>query len=220
VVTVTASDITHRSVLRTLARRSLPRVAEATIVPAVLFYVSLLVLGVWAAFGAALLWSYGAIVRRMVGHGTVPPLLVLSTVALTMRTALALASGSTFIYFVQPVLGTVAMAFVFLGSLAMGQPLVARLATEFWPLTPDVAGHPAVVRLFRALTILWAGVNLACAAVTFVLLVTLPVEGFVPAKMITGYLITGAGIMVTVGWSIATARREGLLHAVTAAVAA
>jgi hypothetical protein len=216
VVRVPAGDITHRAVLRTVARRALPHFVEATVVPAILFYSCILVLGIWVAFIVSLAWSYMAIARRVVGGRTVPPILVLSTVALTVRTALAIASGSTFLYFVQPVLCTLTISAVFLGSLAMGRPLIALLASDFWPLTPEVAEHPAVVRLFRGLTILWAGINLALAAVTFVLLLTLPVEAFVPAKMVSGYIITGTGIVVTVALSIATARREGLVHAVSA----
>jgi hypothetical protein len=34
--------------------------------------------------------------------------------------------------------------------------------------------------------------------------------------MVSGYIITGTGIVVTVALSIATARREGLVHAATA----
>jgi hypothetical protein len=47
-------------------------------------------------------------------------------------------------------------------------------------------------------------------------LITLPVEAFVTAKMLSGYIITGSGIVVTVALSIATARREGLMQAATA----
>jgi intracellular septation protein A len=210
--------LSHLVVLRQVARRGVPHLVEATLVPALLFYAFMLTLGVFTAFLGALLWSYGAIARRFLTGRSIPPVLVLSTVALTVRTAIALASGSTFIYFFQPILGTLAMAGVFLGSIAMGQPLIAKLAGDFWPLTPDVAAHPAVVRLFRGLTVLWAGVYAATAVVTFTLLLTMPTEHFVPAKMLTGYVITLTGIVVTIAWSIATARREGLTHLVHGAL--
>jgi intracellular septation protein A len=205
--------VCRSSVLRTVARRSFPRIIEATIAPAIIFYICLLTFGAMTAIVTTLLWSYCAIARRIVTRRPVPAILVLATVAFTVRTGIALATGSAFIYFIQPVLGTVFMAALFLGSLVVGRPLIARLADDFWPLEPEVAAHPAVRQLFRSLTVLWAGVNLAIAAVTFVLLVTLPVEGFVPAKTIGSYAITITGVMVTISWSIATARREGLLRA-------
>jgi len=208
--------VTHRSILRTVFRRAVPHLVEATFVPALLFYLCILTLGTWAAFLVALTWSYGAIARRLVTGSAVPPILLLSTVGLTVRTAISVASGSTFIYFFQPLLGAVVMSTVFLGSIVIGRPIIATLATVFCPLSPEVASHPAVMRLFRLLTLLWAAVNLATASVTFVLLVTLPVERFVPAKMLTGYVITGSGILLTVALSLATARREGLVEAATA----
>jgi uncharacterized membrane protein len=205
--------VTVRGILRQVIRNAVPHLIEATFVPALLFYVAMVGFGTWAAFSVALVWSYGAIVRRYAMRSSVPPILFLSTVALTVRTAITLASGSTFIYFFQPILGTLAMAFVFLGSVAIGKPLIGKLATDFWPLEPEVAAHPEVLRLFRGLTYLWAGVNLATAGVTFVLLVTLPLEGFLAAKMLTGYVITFTGILVTIVLSMATARREGLVTA-------
>jgi uncharacterized membrane protein len=213
--TPTGDGVCRRSVFGAVARRALPNLVEATFVPAILFYACLLAFGTWVAFVCALGWSYGAIARRAVSGRRVPAILVLSTLALTVRTTIAMASGSTFVYFFQPVLGTLAMAFVFVGSIAVGRPLVATLAADFWPLTPDVASHPAVVRLFRRLTLLWAGVNLATAATTFVLLLTLPVAGFVPAKTVTGYAITVSGVLLTISLSISTARRHDLVHAAT-----
>jgi hypothetical protein len=67
------------------------------------------------------------------------------------------------------------LAALFLGSVAIGRPVIARLARDFCPLAPDVAQRPAVVRLFGGLTLLWAGVHIVTAAMTFGMLTTLPV---------------------------------------------
>jgi hypothetical protein len=194
-----------------VARRSAPHLIEATAIPAVLFYALLTLVGTTAAVVAVLIWAYGAVACRLAARRTIPPILILAVVGITVRTAVALASGSTFVYFFQPILGTVATAGVFLLSLVIGRPMVARLAHEFCPLTPETAGLPAVVRLFRGLTVLWAGVSLATAATTMVLLVSLPLAAFVAAKTISGLLITTAGIALTVTWSLRTARREDLV---------
>jgi hypothetical protein len=198
------------SVLGSVARKAGPHLIEATIIPALLFYLFLLFAGVWTALMAALCWSYGALARRLLFRRGVPPILLLALVGLTARTIAAVGSGSSFVYFLQPILGTVAVAGVFVVSL-FGRPLVGRLAADFCPLTPEVAARPAVLRLFRRLTILWAGVNLMTAGTTFVLLMTLPVAAFVAAKVVTGLGITITGIVLTVSWSLRTAGREGLL---------
>ena len=87
--------------------------------------------------------------------------------------------------------------------------MVERLALEFWPLTPDMLAHPAVGRLLRRLTFLWAGINLAIGASTFTLLVLLPLPLFVAVKQVVAWSITAAGIAVTIDRSVRTARREG-----------
>jgi hypothetical protein len=206
----TQTAVTHRSVLLTIARRSLPQLAEATVIPAVLFYVVLLAVGAGAAMIVVLCWTYGALARRVV-HGVRPPgILLLATFGLTCRTVVGVVSGSTFAYFVQPVATAVMLAAVFAGSVAMGRPLVGRLANDFCPLAPDVACRPAVTRLFAGLTLLWALVHLLTAAATLTMLITMPVAPFVAAKTATCMAITVGGVVVTVAWSIRTARREHL----------
>ncbi|MDQ1462568.1 MAG: hypothetical protein QOI08_4052 [Actinomycetota bacterium] len=208
----TATSISRVRVLQAVGRRSLPSLIEATIIPAVLLYVFLVTLGPTPAMLAVLLWSYGAVIRRLVsGHG-VPGILQLAVVGLTVRTIVGIASG-TFMYFLQPVATTLALALVFLGSLTFGRPMIARMASDFCPLAPDIACRPGVVRLFSGLTLLWAGVHLLSAATTFTLLVSLPTTTFVAVKSFVSLAITISAIVLTVSWSIRTARAEDLVFA-------
>ena len=137
----------------------MPYLVEATIIPTALFYL-LLVLGDmrWALAGA-LIWSYGAVVRRVVGDRPVPALLILATLGITVRTIVYLLSSNDFVYFVQPILRTTLTGLMFAGSVAVGRPLIARFANDFCPLSPDVRVRPGILRLFKRLTILWALVN-------------------------------------------------------------
>ena len=186
---------------------------EATLVPGALFYVTLLTIGLGAAYFTAIAWVYGSVSRRLVRRQPVPTILILGTVGITIRTALALASGSAFVYFAQPILSTVATGGVFLVSLIVGRPLIERMATDFWPITPEMAGNARVISLFRALTVLWAAVNLATAVLTFVLLLSLPLATFVAVKQVTGLAINVLAIAVTITWSHRTACREGIVTA-------
>jgi hypothetical protein len=201
-------------VLRAVGRRLVPQLVEGTLVPTLLFYGLMTTIGIRAAFAGALCWSYTAVARRVATGRSVPPLVMLGTVGITVRTVVALSSGSTFVYFAQPVLGTVAVGTLFLGSIAVGRPLVARFASDFCPLPPDVAARPGVTRLYRHLTYLWAGVNLAAATTTFVLLVTLPLPAFVVARAVSGWGLTVVGVVVTVSLSVQAARREDLVATV------
>ena len=116
--------------LRTMARHALPHLFEATLIPLALFYVALWYSGVWVALFAALSWSYLAIVRRILIGQRIPGLLVLGAVGLTVRTVVAMASGSVFVYFLQPSLTTVAVGGAFLLSVPAGRPLAQRLSAD------------------------------------------------------------------------------------------
>src|SRR3954470_5077496 len=132
----------RRRVVGAVARRLMPYLVEATIIPTALFYV-LLVLGDmhWALAGA-LMWSYGAVVRRVVGDRPVPALLILATLGVTVRTIVYLLSSNDFVYFVQPILCTTLTGVLFAASVAAGRPLIARFANDFCPLSPDVRVRP------------------------------------------------------------------------------
>src|SRR3954470_9860829 len=103
--------------LRTMARHALPHLIEATFIPLILFYTFLWTAGVWGALVAALVWSYAAIIRRAATGQRIPGIPVLGTLGLTLRTIAAFASGSVFIYFLQPSLTTVVVSGAFLLSV-------------------------------------------------------------------------------------------------------
>ena len=67
----------------------------------------------------------------------------------------------------QPIAATMVLAVVFLGTLLTDRPIIARLAVDFCPLSPEVAVRPAVIQLFRELTVMWAAVHVVNAAATF-----------------------------------------------------
>jgi hypothetical protein len=205
----TPPTISKWAVFAAVVRRSAPRLIEASLIPTAVFYCALVLIGVGAAYAAAVLWLYAAAGTRLVRRRPVPPLIVLGVIGITVKTAVSVASGSTFVYFAQPILGSLVVGCVFLLSVVVGRPLVEALALEFWPLTPEMLAHPAVTQLLRRLTFLWAGVNFAVSAATLALLVVLPLPAFVAIKQPVAWAITGAGIAITIDRSVRTARRAG-----------
>jgi hypothetical protein len=202
-----------RTTLLAVGRHSLPTIVDATLIPTALFYVGWLTLGRWPAYAAALGWAGVALGRRLRSGHRIPGILMLALFGLALRTALAMATGSAFLYFAQPLLGTGVIALFFLVSAMTTRPFVARLAGDFYPLTPEIAARRRIKQLFRGLTFLWAGVLLLNTGLGISLLLTLPTEVYIPTKTASALFITTAGTVATVLWSLRVARREGLVVA-------
>jgi uncharacterized membrane protein len=183
----------------------------ACVVPGVLFYIALVTLDVTAAVIAALTWSYGAILWRWATKRRMSGLLMLTVAILTIRTAITLSTGDTFIYFLQPVVSDAVVALIFLASLATTTPVVARLAADFYPMDLDVATRPRIRRLFWHLTLLWGGVGLVKGGVGYWLLQSQSLVDFVLIKNIVVISLTVCAVGVTVRASTYVARREGLM---------
>jgi hypothetical protein len=211
--TVERRGLSLRPVLAGLARRSLPHLLEATLIPTILFYVLLVTISAPVAMAGVLCWTFVAVTRRVARHQAIPAILMLATVGLTVRTLIALLSGSTFAYFIQPIATTVVLAAVFAGSVIIGRPLVARFASDFCHLAPEIGDRPGVVRLFRNLTLLWAGVHVVTSATTFGMLISLSTPTYVLLKTIACLTITFSAVIFTVSYALRTARAENLVFA-------
>ncbi len=180
-----------------LARHALPHLVEATVIPLGLFYGGLRLFSLWGALLATLLWSYTALLRRVIMRRPVPGTLLLAAVGLTARTALALATGSAFLYFLQPTLGTVLVAASFLGSVVLGRPLAMRLAADFVPLPAALLANARVRRFFLRISLLWAVVFMANAGISLWLLLSQSLATFLWTRTLASLILTGSAIAIS-----------------------
>jgi intracellular septation protein A len=206
----------HHPCLRAVLRRVALNLLVACVIPGIVFYSLFVVLGVWPAIVGGLGWSYGAISFRALTGRRTSGMLLLTAGVLTVRTLVALAAHSTFIYFLQPVLTDVLIGTAFLVSALTVRPVVARLAGDFYPLTDELHARPGIQRLFRRLTLLWAAALLTKAVVVFVLLETQSLGTFVLAKGIVVPVTNVTCIGLTIAIATTVARHEELLPRRTA----
>ena len=204
------SSCPHGAALVAVLRRLAVSLVVAVGVPAVLLYAVLQLAGMTPAILAALAWAYGAIAWRRLTHRPLSGLLLLITTVLTIRTIFTLSTGNTFVYFLQPIISDGIIALVFLVSLASARPLVARLAADFYPMSPDLAAHPRVRRLFWRLTAMWGGVCVLKGAVGYGLLMSLSVANFVLVKSSAMIGLTALAVAVTVWTSLVVLRHESV----------
>jgi hypothetical protein len=194
-----------------ILRRLASSLFVAVVVPATLFYVLLVTVGMTTAIVAALVWTYAAIGwRHFAGMGVSGLLLIMATV-LTIRTVFTLSTGNTFVYFLQPLVSDGAIALLFLASLATTRPVVARVAADFYPMDGQLAALPRVRRLFRRLTLMWGSVCLLKGLVGLWLLLSLSAANFVLIKSISMITMTGLAVAVTVWGGTVVLRKERML---------
>ena len=208
---IVASSAGSRPRLGAVIRRVGLAVLIACGIPFAIFYTTVLVAGVWAAIFAALGFAYGAIAWRWLTGRRPSGLLILTATVMTGRTVIAMVANSTFLYFLQPVISDGIVATTFLLSLATTRPMVARLAGDFYPMDHELSLRPAIRRLFRRLTVLWAVLCFAKATLTLWLLETQTLHTFVLVKGISVLTLTTLTIAATIGAAEVVGRKEGLL---------
>ena len=112
--------------------------------------------------GLAAIWL--ATVIRKVMTGSVPSLLAISALVLTVQTAVVLVTGELWLFLLQFPLANLAMFVLFARTAGGPDPLVARLAAEVVALRQPGGHHPGLHRFFQGATWLWAGIFLLLTA--------------------------------------------------------
>ena len=193
-----------------IARRAVQVVLVTTAVPMALFYVTLSFAGLRAAVLTGAAWYYLDIARRLVRRQSVPATILVGALLITVRAVIAFLTGSAFIYFLQPTLGTVAVGGAFGVSALAGRPLARTLAEDYLPLTAAFVTHPRVAAFFPRVSLLWCAVNLVNAAVTYGMLLSASTGQFLLLKSIGGPALTAVAIVASVLWFRRTMRGAGV----------
>jgi hypothetical protein len=183
-----------------LGRRAVPQIIEGAVVPVALFVAMLQIAGLSAAIIVGLAWPTLAIVRRLRANRRVPAMIVLGAGLLVIRSVLALATGSAFLYFLQPILGTACLALAFLVSVPLDRPLAARFAADFCALPSHLLVNAHVHRFFRHISVLWAAVGFFNAAATLWLLTTESTTTFLMVKTTLSVMLTVFAVVVSTLW--------------------
>jgi len=165
--------------------------------------------GQGAGMAAATVVTWLTAAARKMITGTVPGLLMISGLVLTLQTVLVVATGSVLLFLLQFPVANLALCILFARTAPTGRPLVAQLAAEVVALRQS-GSHPSLDRFFRGTTWLWAGIFAASTIGLAVLLVTEPTTVF----LLLSTVVTVAGVVVgtflSVLWFVRVMRRSGL----------
>jgi len=150
-----------------------------------------------------------AVIRKVV-TGSVPSLLTISALVLTVQTAVVLATGELWLFLLQFPLANLCMCVLFARTASGPDPLVARLAAEVVALRQPSTHHPGLHRFFQGATWLWAGIFLMLTAGLAVLMMTEPTRMFLMLSTAVTAALVVAGTGASTLWFLTVLRRLGL----------
>jgi hypothetical protein len=146
---------------------------------------------------------------RKVLTRSVPSLLTISALVLTLQTAVVIVTGSMLFFLLQFPLANLGLCVLFARTAPTRKPLVAQLAAEVVALRHP-SHHPGLHRFFQGATWLWAGIFFVTTVGLAVLMTTETVKVFL--LLTTAVTIGGvvAGTFLSALWFMRVLRRSGL----------
>jgi hypothetical protein len=146
----------------------------------------------------AAIWITAGI--RKLATGSIPSLVTISMIVLTVQAVLAIATGNLWIFLIHFPLANLGLCIVFARTARGHSPLAARLAAEVIGLRIPAVHQSPLHRFFQHVTVLWAGLFLLLAVGLGVLLVTVPVSSYVLVWAVTTITCIAAGVGASVLW--------------------
>ena len=162
--------------------------------------------GLWAMLGA--IWLT-AVIRKLV-TGSVPGLVAISLMVLTVQTLAAIITGNLWIFLLHFPLANLGLCLLFVRTARGHSPIAARLAAEVIGLRCPEVHQARMHRFFQNVTVLWGGVFLLLAVSLGALLATVPLTTYVPVWAITTITLIALGIGASTVWLRSVTRSLGI----------
>jgi hypothetical protein len=155
----------------------------------------------------AVVWL--TVIGRKVITRSVPGLLTISALVLTLQTTVVIITGSVLFFLLQFPLANLGLCLLFARTAPTHRPLVAQLAAEVVALRHP-SHHPGLHKFFQGATWLWAGIFALTTIGMSVLMAVEPTKVFL--LLTTAVTIGGiiAGTALSALWFIRVLRRFGL----------
>jgi len=152
---------------------------------------------------------FTAIVRKIF-TGSVPGLVAISLIVLTVQTLAAIITGNLWIFLLHFPLANLALCLLFARTARGRSPIAARLAAEVIGLRCPAIHQQRLHRFFQNVTVLWGGVFLALAISLGALLATVPIATYIPIWAGTTVTLIALGIGVSTVWLRSVTRKLGI----------
>jgi hypothetical protein len=206
IVSIDPPHVIHIGGLRPALLRAGRLLTETVLVPTMLLIVLLHTAGLVVGFAAVLGWCVLTVAVRWIRGRQLPGTLVVCAGMLCARAGAALALSSAVVYLLQPIVGSILMALLFLGSAIIGRPITMRLARDFVHMPAHLVHHRGVRRIFTQTAALWGVGRLLDAGLSIASLHL----GFTVALLSRGLLsggLTALTAAACAAWGLRSLRR-------------
>jgi intracellular septation protein A len=176
--TPAAGEVPAAIAIGAVVRRAGPRLVRDGFGPLAVFFGGWKLLGLGTGIGLAVLFGVAVFVHER-RQGNPAMVVRVALVLVAIRATVGLSSGSASVYLAQEIGIDVLLASVMLGSLAASRPLIALLAGEFYPFTPEMRASPTFRAAMVRITAVWGGYFLTRALVRLLALLTLSTDRYV-----------------------------------------
>jgi uncharacterized membrane protein len=190
-------DVIHMPGWRPILKRAGSTVLMASLLPMVVFYSTMSLFGLRTAVLATVAWYYAGLLLKVVRRQPVLAAAMLGAGLLSIRAVIMFVTGSAFLYFLQPVAGTIATATFLAVTALAGRPVMDRLAHEFCPFPADVSVRLRKARFFSRLSMVWSVTYFINAAGTVWLLTNSSLTGFIVLKSVLSPALVLAAIVAS-----------------------
>ena len=185
--------------LPTTARTGIRLLLETMVIPTLILLLCVRTVGSFWGFVAILGWCAATLAIRWFGQGRLPGTLILAFGMVVGRSSISLALSSVYVYLLQPVVGSIFMALLFLGSAAIGRPITMRLAQDFVTLPSHLLHDKGVRRLFAQVCVLWGCSRLLDAGMSLGVL-HWGIDAGLMSRSVLSTLLTAVSIAVCGYW--------------------
>ena len=185
-----------------MLRRGLPQFGGEAVAPVLVFYAAWRASGLGAAIAASTL-VYVALGLWLLRRGRDTSLIVVGIAFVVIQAVVGLSAHSATVYLAQPVVLSALWGLAYLGSVAIGRPLIGVFANAWYPFPPWFRAGPLYRREFAMQSLVWCAYCVARAALRLWALLESGVGGFVVVSAVTGTPLLAALIV----WGIWHAKR-------------
>ena len=183
--------------------------AESLGLPVAGYFVGAQLGGRDAGMVAATVVVWLTVIGRKVVTRSVPGLLTISALVLTLQTAVVIVTGSMLFFLLQFPLANLGLCVLFARTAPTRKPLVAQLAAEVVALRHPLH-HQGLHRFFQGATWLWAGIFAVSTVGLGVLMAFEPVKVFLLLTTAVTVGGTVAGTLLSAFWFFRVLHRFGL----------